>query len=404
MARARWLKPEFFTDNKACEASDSALLVFSALWVEADDGGVCPGDARIIFGRRFIKRERHGWTDLRVEQALVELEILTLVVRFTYRGEVYLLIPEFTKKQGIKPKQWRHLGLAHDTVVAAVLAKRPVPQEAPAPGAIEVSHPDRSQRSLFYVLHAVIPGGELVKFGTTDDFEYRLMHLRSTIPVPLEPLACVPFTVMTEAAAKELWAPLLAKGNEWFHATPEVIAWARSLPTNGVSSSSIRRSNGVETALERKPIAGAVAGAVAVAVAVADKSNTGAAPPTDNNPMKILGPLIREHLYRGEPPKDYEPSRCANICKRLLGSGYSVDDLREAILIIPDIRAGKVPCDDGLRRWFLKQPILTMRALNDRWGSGLVLEQLMHLVRKGTRTPRNSTPSRIAELLPGVLP
>jgi len=102
------------------------------------------------------------------------------------------------------------------------------------------------------------------------------------------------------------------------------------------------------------------------------------------NPMTVLGPLIREHLYipDGQPPEGHNPNRCASIVKALLERKYSVDDLREAILIVPMVRAGKVTCDDTFRRFFLKAGKVTMRALNDRWGSGLVLDQLLHLARK----------------------
>ena len=123
MARARWLKPEFFTDRKICQVSDRAAFVFSAIWVEADDGGVAPGDAQDLFGRRFIKRARWGWDVTAVENALVELESANLLRRFEHRGEPFVLIPEFARKQGIKPKLWRHLGEDHSAVVDEVLSR-----------------------------------------------------------------------------------------------------------------------------------------------------------------------------------------------------------------------------------------------------------------------------------------
>lgn len=102
--------------------------------------------------------------------------------------------------------------------------------------------------------------------------------------------------------------------------------------------------------------------------------------------MAVLGPLIRTHLYihDGKPPEGYNARRCADICTNLVKSGrYTVDDLREAIELIPLLRTGKARCEESFRRWFAKQGKLTMRALNDRWGSGSVLEQLLHIVRKG---------------------
>lgn len=123
MARARWLKPEFFTDRRVCQVSDRAAFVFAAVWVEADDGGVAPGDPHDLYGRRFIKRSRWGWDVTAVENALVELAGAGLVCRFEHRGEPFVLIPEFARKQGIKPKLWRHLGLDHEAITTGVLSR-----------------------------------------------------------------------------------------------------------------------------------------------------------------------------------------------------------------------------------------------------------------------------------------
>lgn len=124
-----------------------------------------------------------------------------------------------------------------------------------------------------------------------------------------------------------------------------------------------------------------------------------AAPEVDTNPMKILGPLIRAHLYihDGQPPEGHNPNRCASIVKMLLATNrYTVDDLREAIMVVPLVRAGKVVCDDSFRRFFVKEGKVTMRALNDRWGSGLVLDQLLHMARKAeSRSP-------VRDALPGA--
>lgn len=127
------------------------------------------------------------------------------------------------------------------------------------------------------------------------------------------------------------------------------------------------------------------------ATADAEETNGG-------NPMAVLGPLIREHLYvhDGQPPAGYNARRCADICTKLVRSGrYTTDDLREAILVIPRLRATGAGASDSLRRWFAKQGKLTMRALTDHWGSGSVLEQLLHIVRKA----EGRAPSRIGAIL-----
>lgn len=116
--------------------------------------------------------------------------------------------------------------------------------------------------------------------------------------------------------------------------------------------------------------------------------------------MAVLMPLIRTHLYihDGKPPEGHDSRRCADICTKLIASRrYSVADLREAIEIIPLVRAGKTACDESFRRWFVKQGKVTMRALNDKWGSGSVLEQLLHLARKADRR----TAQAVREVMPG---
>ena len=42
--RARWLKPEFFTDKKIGQLDPVTALVYQALWCWADDGGTAQAD------------------------------------------------------------------------------------------------------------------------------------------------------------------------------------------------------------------------------------------------------------------------------------------------------------------------------------------------------------------------
>lgn len=124
MAKARWLKPEFFTDSRTSQLTDSAALVFQALWTEADDGGVVPGNPRVVFGRCFITRT--GWTIEKVTDALDELVNLGLIQRGTYHDETWLLIPNLMKNQGMPPKKWRYLGeTTHPKLVPQVFGDNP---------------------------------------------------------------------------------------------------------------------------------------------------------------------------------------------------------------------------------------------------------------------------------------
>jgi len=51
--RARWLKPEFFRDRKMAALGVGPALLYAALWVSADDGGVAPCDPDRLKGELF---------------------------------------------------------------------------------------------------------------------------------------------------------------------------------------------------------------------------------------------------------------------------------------------------------------------------------------------------------------
>lgn len=122
MAKARWLKPEFFTDARLSQVSDQAALLYPALWVEADDGGVAPGDPRIIYGRRFITRP--GWTVETVATALEELRTIGVVRCFSEEsGERWVWIPKLMEQQGTKAKEWRYLDGRHVATIKRVQAE-----------------------------------------------------------------------------------------------------------------------------------------------------------------------------------------------------------------------------------------------------------------------------------------
>jgi hypothetical protein len=197
VARARWLKPEFFTDAKVCAVSDQAALLFAALWVEADDGGVAPGDPRDLYGRRFLKRPL--WDADVVAGGLQELADVGLIIAFTHRGEPYVLLPGFAKKQGVKPRTFRLLGADdHERISnglieewnrvhpAFELDSKPVlrlsglsrslsqsPEPEPVPKPKPLSH----------------DGGDGIQTTLTDDAATQYSELRASLPAAATPVA-----------------------------------------------------------------------------------------------------------------------------------------------------------------------------------------------------------------------
>src|SRR5262245_7844610 len=93
MARARLLKPGFFTNEKLAELPLEARLLFAGLWTIADREGRLEDRPRRIKGQLFP----YDQTDV---DALLELLADSgFVVRYVVDGASYLEIPNFTKHQ-----------------------------------------------------------------------------------------------------------------------------------------------------------------------------------------------------------------------------------------------------------------------------------------------------------------
>ena len=71
MARIRTIKPEFFSSERIAQLSLGARLTFQGLWTEADDYGVCEGNARYLKGHLWAFDD--NITALHVEAFLAEM-------------------------------------------------------------------------------------------------------------------------------------------------------------------------------------------------------------------------------------------------------------------------------------------------------------------------------------------
>lgn len=115
--RARWLKPEFFTDKKIAALGAVVALVYEGLWVLADDGGTAMGDADTIKAALFYR-----WPTIGVPDISEALRLLSEIERIsTYRvgDDEYHRIIRFPKHQKVhKPSKFRHpkppQALTHD--------------------------------------------------------------------------------------------------------------------------------------------------------------------------------------------------------------------------------------------------------------------------------------------------
>lgn len=105
--RARWLKPEFFTDKKVGPLGMATALVFQSLWCVADDGGVAECEPVLLKGQMFIR-----WSEITVEgieTSLSQLAEAGLIQRFGRGDKEYALIYSWQKNQRVHmPGKFRH--------------------------------------------------------------------------------------------------------------------------------------------------------------------------------------------------------------------------------------------------------------------------------------------------------
>lgn len=93
MARARNIKPGFFSNEDLAECSFAARLCFAGLWTLADREG------RLEDRPKRIKGELFRFDSIEVEPLLAELEARGFVVRYRIGGDSFIQITQFKKHQ-----------------------------------------------------------------------------------------------------------------------------------------------------------------------------------------------------------------------------------------------------------------------------------------------------------------
>lgn len=123
MARARNIKPSFFTNDTLAECSPLARLLFAGLWTIADREG------RLECRPKKIKAEILPYDDCDINSLLSDLEKHGFITRYDVNGNQYIQVLNFVKHQN------PHMREAASTI--------PAPDEhgaSPAPSPIPLTH------------------------------------------------------------------------------------------------------------------------------------------------------------------------------------------------------------------------------------------------------------------------
>ena len=105
--RARWLKPEFFTDKKIGQLDPVTALVYQALWCWADDGGTAQADPDVIKAQAFYR-----WSAVTlpgITGALRGLSELGRIRVYMVGDDLYAKIANWDRHQSVhKPSKFRY--------------------------------------------------------------------------------------------------------------------------------------------------------------------------------------------------------------------------------------------------------------------------------------------------------
>lgn len=99
MARARNLKPSFFTDDELAEVAPLGRLLFQGLWCMADRAG------RLEDRPKKIKAEVLPYDNCNIEKMLDELARRRFIIRYIADGVRYIQVRQFLKHQNPHVKE-----------------------------------------------------------------------------------------------------------------------------------------------------------------------------------------------------------------------------------------------------------------------------------------------------------
>lgn len=99
MARARNIKPGFFTNDVLAECSALARILFQGLWCHADREG------RLEDRPRKLKAEILPYDDCNTEELLCQLESRGFIIRYSHDAERFIQVVNFCKHQNPHVKE-----------------------------------------------------------------------------------------------------------------------------------------------------------------------------------------------------------------------------------------------------------------------------------------------------------
>lgn len=99
MARARNIKPGFFTNDILAECSSLARILFQGLWCHADREG------RLEDRPRKLKAEILPYDECEIDELLMQLSIRGFIVRYQYGSDRFIQVVNFCKHQNPHVKE-----------------------------------------------------------------------------------------------------------------------------------------------------------------------------------------------------------------------------------------------------------------------------------------------------------
>ncbi len=103
MPRARFIRPEFFTDEKVSDLPFGCALLFAGIWCQADLRGVFECSPRLLRGLVFPMRD--GIDTVTIGEWLNALERSGMILRFEHSGKTWAVVVNWSRYQEITTRE-----------------------------------------------------------------------------------------------------------------------------------------------------------------------------------------------------------------------------------------------------------------------------------------------------------